>query len=127
MKLSIDQQIANQTREQIIDAIYYAMRYIKQAARARRMDKDIFQDADRSLPSSATQALTMAIVREIEGSVGMKAESFDGQTFTTVFTFLSAVATSQRGEMSEDDRREAEALAAELSADPTLGPTSRGA
>ena len=125
MKLTIDKEIANRPREEIVDAIYYAMRYIKQAARARHAEKDIFQDADGSLPSPATRTLTMNVVHQIEGAVGMKSEDFDGRTFSTVFAFLSDVATSHRGEMSEDDRREAEALAAELSAHPTSGGNSR--
>jgi hypothetical protein len=119
MTLNIDEAIANHSPEEIVEAIYYAMRYIKQASRAGRMDKNIFQDSDGSLPSSATQALTMEIVRQIERSAGMKAEDFDSSTFGAVFAFLSASATSQRGEMSEDDRLAAEALAADLSTDPT--------
>jgi hypothetical protein len=118
MKLNIDEAIANRSSEEIVEAIYYAMRYIKQAWSTKRIDKDIFQDAHRSLPSPATQALTLDIVRQVERSVGVKAEHLDDKTFAAIFTFLSAAARSQRGEMSEDERREAEALAAELSADP---------
>ncbi len=118
MKLSIDDEVVNHSPEEVVEAIYYAMRYIKQASRTRRMDKNIFQDGERSLPSPVTQALTMNVVRQVERSVGTRAVDFDTETFGTVFAFLSAAATSQRGEMTADDRRQAEALAAELSVYP---------
>jgi hypothetical protein len=118
MNLNIEAETDGQSPEKVLEAIYFALRYIKQAGRATCMDKDIFQDADGNSPSTEIVSLTMAIVRRVEQLVGAKAESFDSATFSEVFEFLSKKARGLNGKMTDDERKSAEALAEELAVLP---------
>ena len=104
--------------EEVVDAVYFAMRYVKQGAVARRTGKDIFQDAVRSSPTPRVRELTMALVKEIEGELGRSAADFAAGEFKAAMDSLAALAREHRGTMSDADRATAEALAAELSSDP---------
>lgn len=122
MNLNIEAETGGQSPEEVLEAIYFALRYIKQAGRARRMEKDIFQDADGNSPSTKIVLLTMAIVRRIEQLTGVKAEIFDRETFSEVFEYLSKTAKGLKGTMTDEERKSAEDLAEELAAFPAGYP-----
>jgi len=57
-------------------SLYYAGRYIKQAAYFKTYNKDIFDDERRSLPDVKVRELTLEIISAVEGYVGFPATEF---------------------------------------------------
>jgi len=110
--------IAGSPHKDVVDAVYFAIRYVKQAATAHRTGKDIFQDANRSAPSLRVRQLAMALVQEIERQLGISAAQFQSAEFNEAMNTLSALPHDHSGTMTKEERAEAEALAAELSTDP---------
>jgi len=104
--------------EEVADAVYFAIRYVKQVSIARRTGKEIFQDATRNGPTERVEKLTTALVGELEKQLGQPVSRFGAEQFRKAIVSLTALAQSRRGIMSDEDRAVAEALAAELSVSP---------
>lgn len=107
------------SRQEITDAAYYAIRFVKQGAAARQAGKDIFQDARRSTPTPRTRDLTMSLVSALEVALGRHELQFQAGDLQKSVEALSGLTELSTESMTDADRAEAEALAAELSFDPT--------
>ncbi|MFA4951987.1 hypothetical protein [Brevundimonas sp.] len=107
------------SRQEVTDAVYYAIRFVKQGAAARQAGKDVFQDARRSTPTPRTRDLTMSLVHELESALGRQELQFQDGDFQKSVGALSSLTERSTESMTDADRAEAEALAEELSFDPT--------
>jgi hypothetical protein len=104
--------------EEVANAVYFAIRYVKQVSIAHRSGKEIFQDATRSAPGEKVQNLTMALIGELEKQLGHLVSHFGAEQFRQAVDALTALAQSRRGTISDEDRAVAEALAEELAVSP---------
>jgi hypothetical protein len=73
-----------------IDALYYAIRFIKQADSISKNDKDFFEDDERSMPSQEARKLTIRIIDIIEAKYGKNAAELDDAEFIEAMKALSA-------------------------------------
>lgn len=104
----------NHTPEDVLGALYYAARYIKQADHLSRYEKDIFDDDERSTPTDKVKQLTWEIVKWVEAQEGMVSGKFDTQTLIRVFALLEDIGSRFETNLSEEELRDAEAAMASL-------------
>lgn len=57
-------------RQQIIEALYFVVRNLKQSELEEKFRKEHLQDAPNSLPTATTEAATKRVVDEIEKTEG---------------------------------------------------------
>lgn len=74
--------------------------------------------------SDKIEANRVGIIRGAQKNVeaGAKAESFESATFSEIFDFSSATTKGLKGQMTEEDRQDAEALAKEFAVLPADYP-----
>ena len=79
----------DQDEKDTLDALYYAARFIKQAARIKHEYKDIFAEDTRSAPSAKARELCLALIAAVEADAGAKAANFDDETAARVLRDLT--------------------------------------
>jgi hypothetical protein len=100
------------SREDVVGALYYASRYIKQANHLSKYEKDIFDDDEKSAPSPDVKRLTWEIVGWVEAKEGLRAGDFDSPTLVRVIVYLGQVSKQFGTELSADELRGAQAAIA---------------
>ena len=95
-------------------SLYYAARYIKQAANFEKYEKDIFDDEAHNLPTQQVRNTTLKIVAAIEDLEGSKAAYFNDQTIIRVLDEITDAEAALVPEFSEDEKNRLERLAAEM-------------
>jgi len=82
--------------DEIIAAIYFAVRHIKQARTLTALSKDMFQDGPHSRPTARVKKLATDIVADIETRLGKSSTDFDDKVLWRVARELSEIALSYR-------------------------------
>jgi hypothetical protein len=90
-------------------ALYYAIRYFKQAGFSDHYPKDIFDEDERSAPNETIRALTLALIKSIEDFEGQPAAEFSSQAVGRILDPLATVDAELEAPPSEGTRRNAEA------------------
>jgi len=90
--IDIVQMIREHPANDAIDALYFCIRYIKQAANLLVAKKDIFEEDTRSKPSPAARALTEKIIAAIEADAGEPAANFSRTLVMQVVGELASAA-----------------------------------
>ena len=88
-------------------AVYYASRYIKQAALLLESGKDVFSEDRRSAPSESIQAATLAIIAAIETKEKCAAEKFSDEQWKKWIDVLLKIEHSLECTDSDAARRNA--------------------
>jgi hypothetical protein len=90
MMLDFTSEFVSFSSEEVVTALYYVARYIKQAAFFKH-EKDIFEDVERSVPSEREKTLACSIISVIENHFGKKIADLDRNTVVDVLRLISAV------------------------------------
>jgi len=90
--IDIVQLIREHPANDAIDALYFCIRYIKQAANLIGAEKDIFDEDTRSKPSPAARALTETMISAIETDAGEPAANFSRAHTMQIINELASAA-----------------------------------
>jgi hypothetical protein len=101
-------------RSEARSALYYLSRFLKQAAYFRRYSKDIFEDTDRSGPSTDVRNVTLSIIEMIESTEGVAASEFDDATYTRWATQARRLEAQLDPELTESELARVRAFSSSL-------------
>jgi len=82
--------------DEIVAAIYFAIRHIKQARVLADLSKDMFQDDPHSRPTARVKKLAKEIVLDVETTLGKNSIEFGDRVLWRIARELSDVALSYR-------------------------------
>jgi hypothetical protein len=113
--------IAGVNEADIRAALYYAGRYIKQAAHFQEYGKDIFDDEQHSSPTDEVKTLALKIIAAIEDREMMPAQNFEFDCVLMILREISAIEQSLGSKFSKDDAKRAEQFLTEFNLSPPRG------
>jgi hypothetical protein len=98
--------VSGRDAKTVVDAIYYVGRYIKQAEHLGELEKDIFEDDERSEPTQEVKDLAWEIIAAVEEEVGMPAAEFDESTLINVMDQLAEAEAALTNDLTPDQLKE---------------------
>lgn len=78
---NLNDLLTDLSRSEARSALYYLSRFLKQAAFFKQYGKNVFEDTDRSAPSTEVRNVTLAMIDLIERVEGVAASEFNDATY----------------------------------------------